>query len=243
MNAPASKTAILFCHGILGHPRHFDFLLPEVPGDWTVCNLLLPGHGGSVKDFGQSSLEQWTDCYRAALDRLLETHDRVFLCGHSMGTLFALQAAASRGTICGLFLLAVPMGAAPRPISLWNCLKYALGLIREDDERAMALKHAASIPPEIKLWRYIPWIPRFLELFRLIHSTKKMLPQVKLPGLAFQSAHDELVSHKAPQRLAAAPGLQVEILPDSYHFYLTDKDRETVIKAFRHWIAHHEFNS
>ena len=200
MNAPASKTAILFCHGILGHPRHFDFLLPEVPGGWTVRNLLLPGHGGSAKDFGQSSMAKWQNCYWEALDELLETHDRVFLCGHSMGTLFALIAAAEQeyrqsndraalaldlpflpapnGTIDGLFLLAVPMGAAPRPISLWNCLKYALGLIREDDERAMALKHAASIPPEIKLWRYIPWIPRFLELFRLINHTRKLLPVI-----------------------------------------------------------------
>lgn len=48
---PGAKTAVLFMHGIVGTPNHFRDLLPLVdlvPDDWSVYNVLLPGHGGTV---------------------------------------------------------------------------------------------------------------------------------------------------------------------------------------------------
>ena len=56
---PASRSAVLFVHGILGTPRFFDFLLPDIPPDWTVHNVLLSGHGGDVRGIFHASMAAW----------------------------------------------------------------------------------------------------------------------------------------------------------------------------------------
>ena len=73
MNRP-KRAAILFVHGILGTPRHFAPFLPYVPASWSVCNLLLEGHGGSVRDFSHAAMAQWKQQVHAALDALLTEH-------------------------------------------------------------------------------------------------------------------------------------------------------------------------
>ena len=67
---PGAKTAVLFIHGIMGTPDHFLDLIPHVPRDWSVCNILLPGHGKSVSDFGASSMDQW----RSRANQVFEKH-------------------------------------------------------------------------------------------------------------------------------------------------------------------------
>lgn len=107
MNRP-KRAAILFVHGILGTPRHFAPFLPYVPASWSVCNLLLEGHGGSVRDFSHAAMAQWKQQVHAALDALLAEHDRVLITAHSMGTLFAIQEALQR-PVTELFLLNPPL--------------------------------------------------------------------------------------------------------------------------------------
>ena len=67
---PDSHTAILFLHGIIGSPDHFGFLLPRIPKSWSVYNLLLHGHGGSVRDFSRSSMAKWETQVNEVLSRL-----------------------------------------------------------------------------------------------------------------------------------------------------------------------------
>ena len=43
---PDIKKAVLFIHGILGTPRHFDDFIPLVPAGYNIFNVLLDGHGG-----------------------------------------------------------------------------------------------------------------------------------------------------------------------------------------------------
>ena len=54
-----ADTAVLFIHGIVGTPNHFHAFIPLVPEHISVCNLLLDGHGGSVKDFSHTSMRKW----------------------------------------------------------------------------------------------------------------------------------------------------------------------------------------
>ena len=43
-----ADTALLMIHGIVGTPAHFSMLYPYVPKDWSIYNMVLDGHGGSV---------------------------------------------------------------------------------------------------------------------------------------------------------------------------------------------------
>ena len=59
---PGADTAVLFIHGIVGTPNHFTDLISLVelvPEDWSVCNLLLDGHGGNADDFAATSMKKW----------------------------------------------------------------------------------------------------------------------------------------------------------------------------------------
>ena len=105
-----SRKAVLMVHGILGTPRHFDFLLPLIPEDWSVYNILLDGHGGKVSDFSHASMEKWRSQVTRRLDDILERCDQVILVAHSMGTLFSIQEAVRRpDKIRYLYLLQCPL--------------------------------------------------------------------------------------------------------------------------------------
>ena len=97
-----ADTAILFIHGILGIPEYFRPYLSLVPPDWSVYNILLKGHGRGVRDFSHASMAQWKQQVDEALRTLSESHDKVVIAAHSMGTLFALhiRAAAGRAGYC-----------------------------------------------------------------------------------------------------------------------------------------------
>ena len=43
---PGSDTAVLFLHGILGTPRHFEDFISLVPDSWSFSAPLLPGQIG-----------------------------------------------------------------------------------------------------------------------------------------------------------------------------------------------------
>ena len=78
------STAVLFVHGIQGSPGQFQFLIEALPAGVEVRNLLLPGHGGSARDFRSSDRAAWLAAVGGEAKRLLEQGRRVVYVGHSM---------------------------------------------------------------------------------------------------------------------------------------------------------------
>ena len=232
---PESKNAVLMVHGILGTPRHFDVFLPLIPGDWSVYNILLDGHGAKVTDFSRSSMKKWKAQTAARLDDLLKRYDRVILVAHSMGTLFSLQEAAARPEkIAGLFLLQTPL--RPRLKLRYACYSalMPLGIV---PKAAVDMIRGSSITLSPWLWQYLGWIPRFAELFIECRRTRKMLDQVTVPCRVFQSAKDEMVSMRTCRDLSKHPRLSVTVLPDSGHFAYHGADLELLKTEFSKLFA------
>ena len=123
---PGAKTAVLFIHGIVGTPNHFQDLIPlinVVPEDYSVYNVLLDGHGGTVDDFAKTSMEKWHMQVWGIFEQLSRTHERVILVAHSMGTLFSIQLAiAHPEKVLFLFLLAVPLRPGIRLMTIRNLM-------------------------------------------------------------------------------------------------------------------------
>ena len=100
-----ADTAVLFIHGIAGTPRHFDPFLPLVPEGYSAVSLLLPGHGGTVRDFSRASMAGWeTHVQRTVqeLARALEAQapDVMLVLGHPLdagGAMRHSAASALRG--------------------------------------------------------------------------------------------------------------------------------------------------
>lgn len=108
-----AKTAVLFVHGILGTPAHFEFLSHTLPKDISVYNMLLKGHGGSPKEFSKASMLKWRQQVDDAAKMLLSSHQRLIICAHSMGTLFGIQQAIKNPDI-SLFLMNPPLVIRPK---------------------------------------------------------------------------------------------------------------------------------
>ena len=48
--------AVLMIHGIAGSPGHFRDLVPVIPPEFSIYNILLDGHSGKVENFSRSSM-------------------------------------------------------------------------------------------------------------------------------------------------------------------------------------------
>lgn len=237
---PGAKYAVLFLHGIAGSPNQFRLLMPLealVPSDWSVYNIRYPGYGGDVRDFGRSNIHQWRGYARETFLDLAEGHEKVLLVGHSMGTLFAMQLALEfPEKVAGLFLLNVPLRPMPRLFFIPNCLRLAFGCIRADHPREAAFEKACGVTPTPLVWRYIRWIPRLFELFGEISRTEKVMGNLTVPCVAWQSRIDDLVSNRSAVLLRKSGVIHVRELPDSTHFHYTAEDETLVCEDFIHTI-------
>lgn len=218
----SATTAVLMIHGIAGTPAHFRELIPVIPETMSVYNILLDGHGGSVKDFARTSMKKWKDQALGAVTELSQRYEKLYIVAHSMGTLFAIRAAIEQPEkIRGLFLLAVPSRPWVR-FSTW-CTSVQLALGKEN-ERTRILGDACSIRLQRNLLSYIGWIPRFWELLMEVRKVRKLLPQLNTPTMSFQSKVDELVSARSIGDLEVHPVIQNTVLYDSGHFAYGEQD-------------------
>ena len=216
---PGAKTAVILCHGIVGSPDHFRHFLPLIPEDCSVCCLLLDGHGQGVLDFAHSSMKAWKAQVFAQLQELMDTHEQVIFVAHSMGTLFAFQAAVQYpDKIFQLFLLGSPTRPFVRPSTAVNSVLMALGYVNPKNQSAVDMRTCCSVHTDWMLSRYLLWIPRFLELFSEIHRAKKLLPQLKIPARVYQSKKDELVAFSSCADFDGHPYITLNRLMDSGHF-------------------------
>ena len=231
--AENAHSAILFIHGIVGTPNHFRAFLPLVPQGVSVWNLMLDGHGKSVRDFSKTSMKKWESQVQAAVDELSATHQEIYIMAHSMGTLFAIEQASKNDKIRGLFLLAVPLRVAVKPRAFAAGIKVCFDKVREDDWFAMATKECCGVQPDRNPFHYIGWIPRYLELFRKMRQTRKRLPLLTTPTLAFQSGSDCMVSAKAVTLLQKNPAITVTVLHESDHNYYAPQELSLLLEQFR----------
>jgi len=229
---PGADTAVLFVHGIVGTPEHFRVLIPleqSVPESWSVHNVLLPGHGGTAEDFAAGSMNAWREHVRSAFEELAAQHDRVIIAAHSMGTLFAIQLAVQYPEkVSFLFLLGVPMRPGVRLTMMRDSLMMVFGKLAPEH----VLWKAAGVTTTKKLWKYLFWVPRFLELFREIYRTEKILGALRTPCVAYQSQKDELVTNLSRGVLERSGVMEVRNLLESTHFYYSAADQQTVISDF-----------
>ena len=233
---PESDTAVLLIHGILGTPNHFADLIPLIPERWSVCNLLLDGHGRTVADFAATSMKKWKAQVADVLEKLLAQHRRVVIVAHSMGTLFAIASAIRQPErIGGLFLLAVPLRPFVRYRAAAASVKLALGIAGED-ATAAAMRCDSSVELERGLWKYMKWTPRFVELLREAALTEKEIHRLTVPTVALQSGRDELVSDRSADILEKNPCVRVVRMPESGHFGYHGREKAAVLEQFRRWV-------
>ncbi len=232
------KKAILFLHGFLGSPRHFDMFIPFIPEDVAVYNLLLEGHGGDVLSFGRTSMRAWKKQVGSAANELILRYGELYIVAHSMGTLFAMDIALRYpGHVKGLFLFASPLKIAVGLFAVKNSIKSMFRRVNPDDEIGKAYANAHSVALNLKLWEYITWIPRYLELFAESKRGRHTILNLSVPCRIYQSGKDELVSAKASRYIPKKKNIWLKILPNSNHFIYAKEDKAFLLSEWKQVLA------
>lgn len=226
-------TELLFVHGILGKPSYFDFLLPHVPEGIRTTAILLDGHGHGPREFTKTSMTRWRSQVSATIETLRAGYKKVVIAAHSMGCLFAIEAAV-KGKADAIFLLNPPLSLRITRRLLSTPIKVKTGRI--NDVRTRAAKDAYSIADDPNPLLYLGWIPRYLELFGEIHWVRSIVKDLDVPTRVFLSSHDEMVSPQSSRLFPHRPEITVTMLPSSGHYYYTDNDRETITQDFSNWL-------
>ena len=225
---PGAKAAVLFIHGINATPRFFDEFAASLPADVSVHSLLLPGHGGTVKDFSRHGAKEWEAHVRASLEELRADHEQVYIVGHSLGTLLTIREAVRDDTgIAGLLLLCVPLRIWSKPTA-WGG-KLAKGLCGKASREELQTCYGHEV--DVRLWRYIGWIPRYAELFRLSREARRVVQQVKVPTVVFMAGRDEQVSLRSETCMRGNPAIMMKRMPQSTHHLFTPEDKAAVKAA------------
>lgn len=228
------KIAVLMIHGIAGTPAHFRDLIPLIPEEWSVYNMLLDGHGKEVRDFGTSSMKKWKSQVEQRFLEIAKTHEKIIIVTHSMGGLFAIQLAISYPEkVARLFLQVLPLKVFIRPRMILSSAKVMLG---RTDRLARMMVEDSSIHLTGRFWEYIPWLPRMVELLWEIRKTRQVIPQLSVPCETYQSAKDELVSMRTCRYLKGHPYIHNTVMEHSGHFGYEGEEREKMIKAFERMI-------
>ena len=227
---PGAESAVLFVHGIVSTPRFFDEYAAVVPADWSVHSLLLPGHGGSVRDFGKHSAKEWQAHVHACLEALRSSHERVYVVGHSLGTLLAIHEAVRDDTcIAGMLLLCVPLRIWPKPSALLHNVLKGVGLAENSDE----LHTYYGVAQDWRVWRYIGWIPRYLELFALSRSARQEVNRLNVPTRMMMAGQDELVSLRGEKCMQGNPAILLRRMAESGHHAFATADKAAVCAELR----------
>lgn len=228
-NVENADTAVLFIHGIVGTPNHFKDFIPLVPKEMSVHNILLDGHGKGVKDFSASSMKKWKN----QIETAATTHRNIIIVAHSMGTLFAIQQAVKKADrIKFIFLLASPLKLFIKPRMAITSLKVYLNNIKTTDYKTLAAKNAYGIEDDRRIWRYIGWFPRYLELFKEIRKTRRLIKDINIPCYIYQSKKDEMVSFGSIKLLKNNPNIHLDILKNSTHYYYEKSEYDRVLNKF-----------
>ena len=233
----SSDTAVLFIHGFLGSPKHFEPFYACVPDDFAIYNILLDGHGKTVQDFSNTSMEKWKKQVDDTVNEILKKYSKIIIMAHSMGTFFAMDTSIKHPeNIKGIFLLGSAIKIGVKPNALSNTLKAFFNKIEKDDYIAMAYKNSHSVTLDKLVWLYAGWIPRYLELFKQSRISRMNIKNVNVPCYFFQSANDELVSIKSVRYIPHKENISVQILKTSRHFIYSKEDFKIVYDAFSKFL-------
>ncbi len=222
---PGGSTAVLFIHGILGSTEHFERFIPKLSKQVSVFNILLAGHGGTVSDFGKVSMAIWKEQAAQEAVHICKSYENLYIVAHSMGTFFAMEAAkAHADRVKGIILLQTPLVIGVKPAAAINTFKSFFNIFNED-ETSRAYRAAHSVTLNYKVWEYVSWIPRYIELFRESKRARTTISEITTPCMIFQAKKDELVSMKSVKYIPETSNIKLCILENSAHF-IYDKDDE-----------------
>ncbi|PKO05702.1 MAG: hypothetical protein CVU41_10605 [Chloroflexi bacterium HGW-Chloroflexi-3] len=239
LEAEIPETMILCIHGILGSPGQFQTFSTLFNGkNISVKSLLLPGHGSNGKEFAFTKPTAWQDHVDQEISKLKEKYEFIYLMGHSLGGLIALNASIKQ-SINGIVLLNTPI----RTRITWQQISLSFRvLISSKEKNNLILQtYRESFGVDLKDWWTIPlWIPRLLDVNRFGKIILNKLQDVNSEVLIYQSRQDETVVPGSAEILKNSLHqcrVTLNYLEKSKHAFFEINELQVIIKDVKNFIA------
>lgn len=244
------SSGCLLIHGLTGTPGEMRYLGERLhTAGFTVSGILLAGHRTTVEDLKTKKWQDWYQSVKEGYEELRDSCKNIFVSGISMGALLAfllayetksdITALASLST--GFFFDGWNTHAWQRwllPLMIYTPLKYFLDF---PEDEPYSVKNA-SVRYDHLGYPVFPAVS-LSELYKLMRTVKKILPDIKVPTLIIHSREDDSHSLRSPDLLEKQLGSTVKeklILDNSYHVVTVDYQKEKVadevIRFFRRFI-------
>ncbi|GAA3736432.1 alpha/beta hydrolase [Salinactinospora qingdaonensis] len=234
------SVGVLLCHGFTGTPQSLrPWAEHAAQAGLSVELPLLPGHGTTWRDMAATTSDDWVAAAESALLELAAAcgpEGTVFVMGLSLGGCLALRLAQLHPeTVAGLVVVNPSLAMENRFLRLAPLLKHVLPAVRgvaSDIKREGAhevgydripVAAAATLP---KLWR----------------TTRRALPSVTAPILAYRSPQDHVVgpaSLRILTREAVNARITVRSCDDSYHVATLDNDATAIFDGSLAFVREH----
>jgi alpha-beta hydrolase superfamily lysophospholipase len=237
-----AKGAVVLTHGIAEHSGRYEHVARALnEAGYSVFSYDHRGHGQSIGAPGDMG-EDVQQVVQDVVDHCVSaraSYDRTFLLAHSMGTLFALPAAAQapEGTLTGLILSGVAVVPGTAVIeSMTSGKGVPPETISRDPEVVKAyvddaLIFSDNIPPEM-----------MIRAGEAIQLAVDAIPKVTVPVLLLHGTDDALTSLDGANMVHAQLVITdktLKVYEGLYHEVLNEPEKDKVIADVVSWLENH----
>ena len=198
----AGEDAVLLVHGFNDCPRLWDSYVEELVKQGYHCRAMrLPGFAMPNEEYAKATLEEWVEAVREEAQALRESHGRVHLVAHSLGSAISLDCELQHpGTFDSMNLLAplIAVSNARSPVLTtrqWQVVGRSLLIFTQSTYN--------PFPPDIKdpnagdyPWR-VPGTPRSViaQTLQVSDKVRSLAGELKLPIMIVASEQDLVVDY------------------------------------------------
>ena len=231
------RIGVLLVHGFTGSPASMrpwaEFLNSH---GYTVMVPLLPGHGTTHHDLNLVHWQEWPAKVESELNLLLQSCDKVFICGLSMGGGTALNIATRYSRQLAGIILVNPMihvKFVPHQLA-WVISRFQKfrDSVGDDIKKPGVTEYGYDFLPAVGVY----------ELLKMLHYTRKRLHDVTVPLQLFHSVEDHTLpvsnTEIVMKEVNSREKNRIELV-NSYHVATMDYDAEIIFENSRVFIESH----
>jgi carboxylesterase len=205
----------LMLHGFMGAPissRPMAEYLAE--RGITVHCPLLPGHGELPNKLQAFPRQAWIDEAEEAFTFINQRCEKVFLMGHSMGTVLCAHLASQHKQVKGLVMLAPAFDIPDRRLLAMSVLRYVMPWfypLKMRSLRPLVNKRILDFDPTLDLndpavQARLPEMTKVPtssidEMRKTIKMGRKLWPTLEHPSIILQGDEDEVIDLESTRRL------------------------------------------